>query len=789
MRMKNKIIFLFLILIIPLICASAVTDSIHLNVQAVDGSGNVVTGTYKFEFNISTSGDCANVVFTNYSTLTTNSQGIISYYLDNTNLNYSDQYWLCIYRNGVVQSTEKVGQTPYAFAARNVTLSGVEPNSNFALGNYNLTTTGSGFFNFLGSLASRITSFFVQNIDFNGMINGSGNINTTANITANTFFGNWNGSSLYALNTTAGIQSLVNSSYVFQGSNKNQTTLSCSNITGASSDLCAIITGNASGGSMSYTNIAMYNQSNNFAGWQNISGTLNATSILMGSYNLSNWATNVTTNWTTLANIQNLLAGTNISQYAFNQTSVVFTTYNSSWDNRGLLAMLASNVSAINTTNNIGLLYNSTSSMIANLSINQLNWTFSQIANTTFTQNFTLLAIQNKINNSDMAFTRLNATNFIDTGNLTDILGAGENFTAGDLFANTTGIGIGTTNPTYLLTVGNSATAVNLSGLLYVNSTSGNIGINVSNPAMAFQIGSPNANSLIPFSVNITSLQVGINAAFSDIQGQNAELYLGPSDTLRGLRIAGPSGDTVPALSIGGYGNVSIDSPGKTSGRFVLTNAGNIGIGSTSPQSLLEIKNSAGKNELNSSGVLYVNSTVGAVTINTPSDMNLQKGLVVNGNISFSSPLLAEITGTLDYFSIGNGYYVISIQSSNPMYKNNITNISQDNINDIMKLRPVTYGRNGEQNYTETGFLSTEMEKINPAWVVYDVDGRTITYPNGTTAKNLTIIPLSVNYQDIAVTTTALVQEQQKIIISQNKTINELNLKINAICKNNNLKC
>ena len=46
----------------------------------------------------------------------------------------------------------------------------------------NLSTTGIGFFSFLGDLVSRITSLFVQDIDFSGTISGdSGEINITSN--------------------------------------------------------------------------------------------------------------------------------------------------------------------------------------------------------------------------------------------------------------------------------------------------------------------------------------------------------------------------------------------------------------------------------------------------------------------------------------------------------------------------------------------------------------------------------------------------------------------------------
>ena len=46
----------------------------------------------------------------------------------------------------------------------------------------NITTTNTGFFGWLGSLALRITKLFVTDIDFSGNINGSGNITTSGRI-------------------------------------------------------------------------------------------------------------------------------------------------------------------------------------------------------------------------------------------------------------------------------------------------------------------------------------------------------------------------------------------------------------------------------------------------------------------------------------------------------------------------------------------------------------------------------------------------------------------------------
>ncbi len=175
--MKKRGLILLIIIsifIMNFFSAASIEDTLHLNIQTVNSSGDIVTGTFHFEFNISTSEDCANVVYNNYTNLTTDSRGIISYYLENTNLNYSDQYWLCYYRDGTLINASKIARNPYAFTARNVTISGIIPDSNLDMGNYNLT------------LGDKIVFVFGQFIDnlVDGWLRITGNLNVTGNITA-----------------------------------------------------------------------------------------------------------------------------------------------------------------------------------------------------------------------------------------------------------------------------------------------------------------------------------------------------------------------------------------------------------------------------------------------------------------------------------------------------------------------------------------------------------------------------------------------------------------------------
>ncbi len=60
-------------------------------------------------------------------------------------------------------------------------IDGSNANTNINISPYNLTA-GYGFFDFLGDFANRVTKLFVKDIDFNGNINGTGNITTTGDL-------------------------------------------------------------------------------------------------------------------------------------------------------------------------------------------------------------------------------------------------------------------------------------------------------------------------------------------------------------------------------------------------------------------------------------------------------------------------------------------------------------------------------------------------------------------------------------------------------------------------------
>ncbi len=141
------------------VSGAQVSDDLHLNLQVVDGSGNTLSGTYNFVFNISTDSSCSNVVYSDSASLTTDSRGIVSYYLNGTTMNYDSEYYLCYYRDGSLIDVSRIVRTPYAFSAKRVNLSGVVVDGNFDLGVNNIS---AGYFIGDGSKLTNINASSVN---------------------------------------------------------------------------------------------------------------------------------------------------------------------------------------------------------------------------------------------------------------------------------------------------------------------------------------------------------------------------------------------------------------------------------------------------------------------------------------------------------------------------------------------------------------------------------------------------------------------------------------------------
>jgi hypothetical protein len=169
MRGKNicfsSVCILLTVLFLGFTAAVAVGENLHLNIQTTNVStGEIISGTFDFVFNISTTSNCGTVVYSNSTSLTTDSRGIVSYYLEDVDLSYSDQLYLCYYRDSVLINSSEIARVPYAFRARNVTLSGVEIDQNFDLGSYNFTAA------YLFGDGSGLSNLNVSAIDLSGYV-------------------------------------------------------------------------------------------------------------------------------------------------------------------------------------------------------------------------------------------------------------------------------------------------------------------------------------------------------------------------------------------------------------------------------------------------------------------------------------------------------------------------------------------------------------------------------------------------------------------------------------------
>ena len=173
-KMKNKILLIFVALM-SIQCVFAFGNSIPVQIQTTDVSGNIVTGTYEFTINISNSDTCNPVLYSNITNFTTDARGIVSYDIE-VPLDFSEQYYLCYYRDGVLKQTKIIGVNPYAFRA-NVS-DNLDPSRDYVVNNMT-----ASYFLGDGSLLTGISTY----------INGTGLslIGTTFSLIGTIFSGAW----------------------------------------------------------------------------------------------------------------------------------------------------------------------------------------------------------------------------------------------------------------------------------------------------------------------------------------------------------------------------------------------------------------------------------------------------------------------------------------------------------------------------------------------------------------------------------------------------------------------
>src|SRR3989344_1060623 len=374
------IAFVLLIFQIYFVSSASVEDDMHLNVQVRDSSGNIETGTFVFGFNISTSSGCTvaeDVVFANATTQTTDARGIVSYYLQDVSLNFTDQYYLCYYRDGSLKSASQLARVPYAF------------NSKFLNG-----YSSSAFFPFNTSVTG--------DFDFNsGWENGGVSIRGGSIYADTGFFYNLSKLNLTSLN--------VNGSILPQAGFDDTFDLGAPTLRWRDLWLSRNV---------------------------NVSGTATVKSIV--SYD-----------WTNISHI-----------LLYNHTSETFNAYNSTWDNRYLIAdvetALSNNITSVNSSRNIQSLINDTMLQLSSLNV----------TGTSYLGNIIIDADNITTNNI-----------LTKAGNITFW-----NLTRGEVMriTNKGNIGIGTDNPTHKLQISNGNLMIeniDPSNAIFLNNTDSTNGL------------------------------------------------------------------------------------------------------------------------------------------------------------------------------------------------------------------------------------------------------------------------------------------------------------------------
>ncbi|MEQ1552867.1 MAG: hypothetical protein ABL929_01745 [Ferruginibacter sp.] len=150
-----------------------------------------------------------------------------------------------------------------------------------------------------------------------------------------------------------------------------------------------------------------------------------------------------------------------------------------------------------------------------------------------------------------------------------------------------------------------SASAWNVSGNNMYNNNTANIGIGNTDPSFLLDL-----SKRMRLRSENTSLGAGIwfnnndNSSLNTFLGNdvnnNLQIFSSSGNrtiatfnpTSGGLRVEGPtteaSGNAI--ASFGGYGNFVVDKPGTAGGRFIIKENGNVGIGTNAPESVLELK-------------------------------------------------------------------------------------------------------------------------------------------------------------------------------------------------------
>ena len=567
----NILFFSAIILFSSIISAAEINDTFHINVQTTFSNGSIQSGTFAFAFNITenSSASCLGPIAYNHSTSqTTDSRGIVSIYLPTigsgggnlSSLSFDKQYYLCYYRDGTLKDVSQLGRVPYSFRATQVNLSEVSIDSNLTLGSFNVSGT-AGFFTFLGSLVNRITTLFVQDI------NASGAVNVSGIISAGEFSGplNWTFLQNYPTGCGAGEAVQVIGD-----------TLTCINISSSG----GTITGSGTAGYIPVWNgTTSINNSNIYQNGSNIGINTTTPQNLLNVLGDANITGLIYGNGSQLTNVNaDLLDARDSTFFMPLNTSVIGNfSFNGGWENGGF-SIISGDIYA-----QTGFFYNITSLNVTrqNLTVNDDLLVFG---NTDLRKNLTV-DTNTLFVNSNTDRIGINTTT---PQNLLNVLG-NANIT-GTLYTNT------------ISTIGDASDILSLqpaSGLVTITGSSGTAAFRPSSSSTALYLGSSGGNTIYILSDRRVSI-----GASSSPQAQLLIQNLGTLNTYPTLVAKGASGQATNVLELQNSAGAQL---------FVVNvSSGFVGINTTTPQNLLNVRGDANITGLLTFGSLssgVINST------------------------------------------------------------------------------------------------------------------------------------------------------------------------------------
>lgn len=287
--LKYLISMLFILIIATSISAIPQTINIH---GKLSNSSGPISGTHEITFNIYNLQTGGISLYQKSTNIVFPTSGVYNTILTDVDLDFSQQYYLGITVENDEEMSLRINLTssPYAYMAQNISVSGINFNETVNINSKNIETTGTGFFGFLGSLATRISKLWVNEI------NATGNIKTSGNVTAEYFIGDGyqltnidlSGIDISGINgstqwTTSGSDIYYNTGNVGIGTSipseklEVNGSVKATSFIGDGSQLTGI-------NGMDYTNLALTNKSNTFTESQTINADINITgNIQMGN--------------------------------------------------------------------------------------------------------------------------------------------------------------------------------------------------------------------------------------------------------------------------------------------------------------------------------------------------------------------------------------------------------------------------------------------------------------------------------------------------------------------------